>query len=232
MFMVNMDDARIAYYELNGLQFEILVDPDLALEIKQGHKQVSNNLSKLLASEEIYKNAKSGDRVSEKALQDNFGTTELEIIVDTILKKGHLDLTTEQKRKLAEQKRKELIDYIVRNSINPLTKAPHPYNRVEAALETSKIVIDSQRPLDVQMDKIIEKVSMILPMDFKKFKFKVSVPLEFAGKVNGIINKYEILERKWSSSFEFVANVPAGEKDSFMNTISGLTKGQAVYDSI
>lgn len=229
--MVNVDDARIASYESNGQKFEILVDPDLALEIKQGNKDVSNSLSKLLASDEVYKNAKSGERVSEKSLQEHFGTTELAKIVEFILKKGHLDLTTEQKRKLAEMKRKEVVDYIVRNSTNPVTKAPHTYTRVESALETAKIQVDPQRPVDQQIDRIIEKLTEILPMDFKKVTFKATIPIQYAGKINSIINKYEILDRKWeASAFVFTAKVPAGEKDSFMNIISGLTKGQAVYD--
>ena len=229
--MVNIDDARVASYDINGLHFEILVDPDLALEINQGNKDLSNNLSKLLASDEVYKNSRSGDRVSEKQLLDNFGTTELVVVVDVILKKGRLDLTTEQKRKLAEQKRKEVISYIVRNSINPVTKTPHTYTRVESALDATKLVVDSQKPIELQMDKIIAKMSEILPMDFKMFTFKVTVPIQFAGKINGIINKYEVIERKWeSSAFHFSAKVPAGEKDGFLNTVSGLTKGQAVFD--
>ena len=230
--MVTLDDARVASYELNNQHFEILVDPDLALEIKQGHKDVANSLSKLLASDDVFKNAKAGDRTSEKALQDCFGTTDLAIVVDKILKHGHLDLTTEQKRKLAESKRKEVIDYIVRNSINPMTKTPHTAIRVENALDSAKINVDIQRPLDQQMEKIIEKVSMILPMDFKMFVFKVIIPIQFAGKINGIINKYDVVERKWeASAFRFTAKVPAGEKDSFMNTISGLTKGQSVFET-
>jgi len=229
--MVNIDDARVASYEDKGQKFEILVDPDLALEIKQGNKDLLNNLSKLLASDEVYKNAKSGERVSEKALQEHFGTQDLVKIVDAILKKGHLDLTTEQKRKLAEMKRKEVIDYIVRNSTNPVTKTPHTYQRVENALETAKIQIDMQRSIDQQIDKIIDKLTEILPMDFKKVTFKATIPIQYAGKINSIINKYEIVDRKWeTSAFVFTANVPAGEKDSFMNTISGLTKGQAIYD--
>ncbi|PIU22432.1 MAG: ribosome assembly factor SBDS [Candidatus Diapherotrites archaeon CG08_land_8_20_14_0_20_30_16] len=229
--MVNIDDARIASYDDKGTHFEILVDPDLALEIKNGNKELANNLSRLLATDEIYKDSRKGDRVSEKVLQDHFGTVDLLQVVDAILKKGHLDLTTEQKRKLAEAKRKELIDYIVRNSINPMNKAPYPFQRVESALEIAKITIDSQKSIESQIDKIIEKLSIVLPMDFKKYVFKVNVPIQYAGRVNGIINKYEILERKWEpASFHFTAKVPAGEKDSFLNTISGLTKGQCVFE--
>lgn len=228
--MVNVDDARVASLETKTHKFEILVDPDLALEIKLGFKEVKNNLSNLLAVEEVYKNAKSGDSISEAALKEQFGTLELEIIVDEILKKGNLDLTTEQKRKLAEAKRKELIDYIVKNSINPITKLPHPVLRVENALEEGKIVIDSQKSIKSQIDKILEKLSEILPMDFKKIIIKVNVPLDYAGKVNGIINKYEVLERKWSNVFSFTVDLPAGEKELFMNSISGLTKGTAEYE--
>jgi len=229
--MVNIDDARIASYDDKGMHFEILVDPELALEIKNGTKELSNNLNRLLATDEVYKDARKGERVSEKLLQEHFGSTDLLKITEIILKKGHLDLTTEQKRRLLEAKKKELIDYIVRNSINPITKAPHTPQRVESALENAKIVVDPQKPIESQIDKIIEKLSVVLPMDFKMFVFKVTVPIEYAGKVNGVINKYEILERKWdSNSFRFTAKIPAGEKDAFLNLISGLTKGQSVFE--
>lgn len=229
--MVSMDDARIASYEEAGQHFEIFVDPNLALEIRKGTKDVANNLGKLLAVEEVYKNARAGDRASEKALQNAFGTTDLAKIVDTILRKGHLDLTTDQKRKLCEEKRKEFIDYIVRNSINPITKAPHTPQRVETALDSTKIMIDIQKPLDSQIDKIVEKMSVFLPMDFKKFTCRVKIPVAHAGKLSGLINKFEISDRKWESDyFYFVAKVPAGEKDKFFGMISGLTKGTAQFE--
>jgi ribosome maturation protein SDO1 len=228
--MVNVDDARIASLETKNHKFEILVEPDLALEIKQGFKEVKNNLSKLLAVEEVYKNARSGDQVSETALKEEFGTLDLETIVDEILKKGNLDLTTEQKRRLAESKRKELIDYIVKNSINPVTKAPHTYTRVESALETAKIVLDPQKPIKYQIDKIVDKLNEILPLDFKKYIVKAYIPVQYAGKVNSMINKYEVLERKWANEFYFAANVPAGEKDAFLNMISNLTKGASRFE--
>ncbi len=228
--MVNIDDARIASYSEDGYNFEILVDPDLALDIKLGNLPLENNLSKLLAIDEIYKNSNTGEKASEKSVELIFKTNDLKKIVEIILLKGHLDLTTEQKRKLALLKRKELIDYIVKNSINPITKLPHPVLRVENALEEGKIVIDSQKSIKSQIDKILEKLSEILPMDFKKIIIKVNVPLDYAGKVNGIINKYEVLERKWSNVFSFTVDLPAGEKELFMNSISGLTKGTAEYE--
>ncbi len=228
--MVNVDDARVASLETKTHKFEILVDPDLALEIKLGFKEVKNNLSNLLAVEEVYKNAKSGDSISEAALKEQFGTLELEIIVDEILKKGNLDLTTEQKRKLAEAKRKELIDYIVKNSINPVTKAPHTFSRVESAIESAKINLDPQKPIKYQIDKIVEKLNEILPLDFKKYVVKAYIPIQYAGKINSMISKYEILERKWSNEYYFSANIPAGEKDAFLNMISNLTKGTSRFE--
>lgn len=228
--MVSLDNARVASYDVNGEHFEILVDPDLALDIKEGKQTLEYKLGKLLASDEIYKKASSGDRASDGNVKTAFGTNDLEKIVGVILKHGHLDLTTGQKRKLAEQRRKEIIEYIVRNSYNPATKTPHTYQRVESALETAKVHIDVLRPVEQQIDKIVAKMSEVLPIDFKKYKIRVSVPLQFGGKMNSVIGRFDVLERNWGSTFDFVVSIPAGEKDSFMNTISGLTKGQATFD--
>lgn len=226
--MVDIDKARVVSYENKGLTFEIYVDADLALAVRGGEKDLDHVYGDLLAVEEVYKDAKKGDKVGPKALLDEFGTSELKEIVEQILHKGRLDLTTEQKRKVLESKKKEVVAYIVKNAINPIIKAPLTVSSVEAALEKSRVDIDINKKIEKQIDAIIEKLKPILPMSFHVDVYRVFVPVANAGKVQGVITKYEVIDRKWDAEyFVCTVKVPAGLKDGFLSTISGLTQGKA-----
>ncbi len=226
--MVDIDKARVVNYENKGLCFEIYVDADLALAVREGEKEFDHVYNDLLAVEEIYKDAKKGERIGPKALEDEFGTTDTKSIAKEILLKGRLDLTTEQKRRLMESRKKELIAYIVRNAINPITKAPHTPTSVETAIDKARIEIDLNKKIERQIDGIIEKIKPHLPMSFQTTLYKVYIPVSNAGKLTGVLNKYEVLERKWDAEYLIcLIKVPAGLKDGFLSTVSGLTQGKA-----
>ena len=58
--MVSLDDAVTARLERGGARYEILVDPELVQTWKEDPESVE--LSELLAAEEIWSDAKAGDR--------------------------------------------------------------------------------------------------------------------------------------------------------------------------
>src|SRR5689334_4333729 len=120
-------------------KFEILVKPDHALEYKLGKR---TDLSTVLISDEIYSDASKGSRVSAEKLNKYFKTTNSNEIIKQILSKGELNLTTDQRRKMVEEKRKQIIQYINKNYVDPKTKLPHPVQRIENGLENIRVVID------------------------------------------------------------------------------------------
>ncbi len=72
--MVSLDKAVIARLRKGGEEFEVLVDPYLARDLKEG-KEV--NFEELLAAEEIFKDAKKGERASADELRKAFGTDDI-----------------------------------------------------------------------------------------------------------------------------------------------------------
>ena len=89
--------------------FEILVKPQKALDYRNGK---ISGITEVLAAEIIFSDANKGTKVSEEAKHKAFGTTDSLEIADLILKKGTLQLTTEQRRKMVEDKRRQVIDFI------------------------------------------------------------------------------------------------------------------------
>jgi len=100
--MVTLENAVVARFSYKEKKFELLVDPEKALELRSGKKIP---LDDLLATNEVFKDAKKGDRVSEKELKEAFGTDDLQTVVEDIVKKGVIQLTTDQRRRLLRIRR-------------------------------------------------------------------------------------------------------------------------------
>ena len=138
--MVSLDDAVLARLEKGGSRYEILVDPELVDEWKKDHASVS--LDDLLATDEIWNDARSGDRPTTDALESVFGSTDLLICVEKILIEGNIQLTTVQRKNLIAEKRTKIIHQIATTATDPRTKLPHPKTRIELALDEIKFSID------------------------------------------------------------------------------------------
>ena len=134
--MVSLDSAVLARWEYGGKRYEILVDPDLVETFRQDPSGV--NMDDFLATDEVWHDAKGGDRPTEEAIESTFGTQEIDQIAAIILEKGNIQLTTNQRKEMVEQKRQLIIQEIHSTAIDPKSKSPHSKTRIELALEESR----------------------------------------------------------------------------------------------
>ncbi|HZL23832.1 MAG TPA: ribosome assembly factor SBDS, partial [Nitrososphaeraceae archaeon] len=102
-----MTDSKFSIVRLilNADKFEILVKPDPALDYKLGKKV---DISNILVSDEIYSDANKGTRVPNEKLIKNFKTTDQIEIAKHILEHGDVNLTTDQRRRMVEEKKKQI----------------------------------------------------------------------------------------------------------------------------
>jgi ribosome maturation protein SDO1 len=221
----------VAKYSQDGENFEIIVDSELAYEFLQNKKK---DLRNVLAVEEIYKNAKTGERQSEEKIRKIFGTTDVYKVAEVILRKGEVPITTEQRRKMVEEKRKRIIEIISKNSIDPRTNAPHPPQRIERALEEAKVNIDPFKSSEEQVESIVKELSKILPLKFAKAKIEIIIPSIYVPKSFGFLKNFEIVEQNYQSdgSLRVVVEFPAGMKGEFFEKLNKLTKGEAIVKEL
>lgn len=226
--MVTLDDAVVARYESHGKRFEILVDPDVAIKFKEDPGSAHVNLDAILAAEHVFEDAAQGDRASDQALEQVFGTTDMESIVDTILREGDLQLTTDQRKEMREQKRRAIVERIVRNAINPQMDAPHPPKRIENAMEEANIHIDPFEGVDRQFDDVVDALRPLIPLSFETVRIAVHVPAEKAGATYGFLKDFsDPIKEEWQNDGSLVAVVemPAGQRDEFFDRLNSRTHG-------
>ncbi len=209
----------------NGEKFEILVKPEPALDYKTG-KPIG--LSQILVIEEIYSDAGKGTHASSEKLEKAFGTNDALKIAEEIMKHGELQLTTDQRRQLVEDKRKQVIAFIRRNCIDPRSGTPHPPIRIEQAMNQVKYSIDPFKNADEQAKDLIEELRAIIPIKMEQMRVGVKVLAEFSAKGYGAIKNFGTITREeWQADGTLVAVVemPAGLYGPFVERLGKITQG-------
>ncbi|HUY70281.1 MAG TPA: ribosome assembly factor SBDS [Candidatus Baltobacteraceae bacterium] len=217
----------IAKIKRNGDEFEIFVNSDLAYEYITGKR---SDPMVVLEVEEVFKDARKGDRPAEDKIKKAFGTTDIAKIAEIILKQGEVPITTEQRVRLIEEKRKQIVEIIAKNSIDPRTNAPNPPLRVENAMREAKVAIDPFKSPSDQIEDIVKKITLIMPIKFSVAKVEVTIPAEFANRSFGTLKKYGMKSDQWlgDGSLQAILEFPAGMQSEVFDKINSATQGRAI----
>jgi ribosome maturation protein SDO1 len=213
---------------LEGDKFELIVKPDPALEYKLGKR---SDLSSVLVSDEIYSDANKGSRASSEKLMKHFKTIDATEVAKQIIAKGELNLTTDQRRKMVEEKRKQIVQYINRSFVDPKTHLPHPVVRIEAAMDEARVSIDPFKRSEDQAKIVIEGLRKILPLKSETVRLTVTVPPQFSAQSFNILKSAgDFKGEEWLSdgSLRVIVEMNAGLKAQFLDRLGSISKGSAV----
>jgi ribosome maturation protein SDO1 len=221
------DRYTVARIARDGEHFEILVKPQLALDYRMGKKAA---MSEILAIDTIFTDANKGTKASEEKLKKAFGTFDAIVIAETILSKGQLQLTTDQRRQLTEAKRKQIIAFISHNCVDPKTNMPHPPIRIEQAMERIHYSIDPFKEAEEQAKDIIKLLRPILPIKMENVNVEIRIPTEHAARAYGVVKGYGTMKKdEWRAdgSWHGVIEMPAGAYAPLLEKLGEITRGTA-----
>lgn len=216
--MVSLDDAVVARLERSGSRFEILVDPDLAQKWKKDHESVS--MEEVLAVEEVWSDSRQGDRPNETDLMKAFETCDVLICAAKILEKGSIQLTTQQRKMMTEEKRKQIVHAIASTATDPKTKSPHPRTRIENALDESRFSVDPFLSVERQVEDAIKVLRPLIPLQFVTVRMAFRIPGADYGGVLGVLR--DLVEREeWLSNGDWacVVTCPGGMKHDLVDRV-------------
>lgn len=225
-----MTDVTVVRYSYEGEKFEILVKPDPALEYKLGKRK---DLSSVLVSDEIYTDSNKGTRASSDKLLKAFKTEDPAVIAEAIMKKGDLNLTTDQRRKMIEEKKKQLVGYIAKTYVDPRSHLPHPVLRIEQAMKDARISIDPQKSVDDQVKDIVEKIRTVIPLKSENLSLEITIPAQYAAQSYSVLKSFGTLKKEeWQSngSLKAILEIPAGARPNVIDRLGSVTKGTATVE--
>ena len=222
-----IDKFTVARLVLDGDKFELLVKPDPALEYKMGKR---SDISGALVSDEIYSDANKGSRASSEKMMKHFKTTDSADVAKQILARGELNLTTDQRRKMVEEKKRQIVQFINRSFVDPKTHLPHPVVRIEAAMEEARVPIDPFRKVEDQAKTLVDALRKILPLRSETAKLTVTVPPQFAAQSYSVLKSIgDLKSEEWlaDGSLKAVLDMNASIRGQFLDRLGAVTKGSA-----
>ncbi len=222
-----MPDVTVVKYSFEGVKFEILVKPDPALDFKLGKKK---DISSVLVSDEIYTDSSKGTRASTEKLLKAFKTDDAAVIAEKILQKGDLNLTTDQRRKMIEEKRKQIVQFIAKTYVDPRSHLPHPPLRIEQAMKDARTSIDPQKNADDQIKDIVEQLRSIIPLKSENLDLEIIIPAQYAAKSYSVLKSTGTLKKEdWlaNGSLKAILEIPAAARPNVIDRLGSITKGTA-----
>lgn len=214
-----------ARLERGGETFEILVKPQAMEKIRAGEPV---DLGEVVAIDAIFRDVKKGLRASEEKMKELFGTSDALKVAEIVINSGEIQLSTEQRRTLLEQKRKRIVAHISANAVNPQTGTPHPPQRIELAMEEAKVRIDAFRSVEQQVAQVIDALRPLIPIRMEKVRIAIKLLPSDAGRSYGEIRSYgTVLKDEWQTdgSWIGVVEIPAGLQGEFLDRLNERTHG-------
>lgn len=208
--------------------FEVVINMEKALAFKKGEGSSSD----FLESDNIFTDSKKGFVAGSEDLEKAFGTKDIDQIAEKIVKSGEILVNQEHRSGEQEQKFKQVIDFLVRNSVDPQSGNPHTPERIESALKESGINIKDV-PVENQINEIVSQLSKILPIKIQTKKVKITIPAIHTGKAYGAVSQYKEKEN-WleNGDLEIIVNVPTGAIMDFYDKLNSVTHGSALTEEI
>ncbi|HIG51878.1 ribosome assembly factor SBDS [Candidatus Parvarchaeota archaeon] len=210
----------LARIKLKNKNFEISVDLDEALKVKDG----TGNVSSALNSNSVYYDLKKGTVVSLSDLKDSFGTDDIYQIAERIMKNGEIQKNQEYRESERDEKIKQVISLIIQNSSDQHGR-PFTEERIKKAMEEIHYNFDN-RPAEQQMTDLVNELKKIIPIKIEVKRIKIVIPASFTGQVYGLISSYKETE-EWldNGDLEVILNIPAGIQIDFYEKLNSITHG-------
>ncbi len=227
-----MVDVTVVRYSFEGEKFEILVKPDPALDYKLGKKK---DVSAVLVSDEIYTDSGKGTKPGNEKLLKAFKTEDQTEIAQIILQKGVLNLTTDQRRKMIDEKKKQIVHFIVKTYVDPKSHLPHPPIRVEQAMKDARVSVDPQKSVDEQMQDIVEKLRSIIALKSENLQLEIIIPAQYASQSYAVLKSVGSLKQEeWQNngSLKAILEIPAAARPNVIDKLGSITKGSASVEVI
>ncbi|MFX1364716.1 MAG: ribosome assembly factor SBDS [Promethearchaeota archaeon] len=249
---IDLGGYIIGRIENSGRAFEMLMDPEKAWEakkiireeintrLKEGEEKSRLTVEDLLNDRKIdlelifesftvFEDLRRGKKATDGDMEAVFNTTEGMTIAAHILLDGEIHWTKAQREEEMQKKLKQIINIISKNAINPQNKKPHPYQRIEKAIEEANVKIDLMRNAEEQVEDVVKSIRAIIPIRIEQVEMAIKIPSAFTAKGYNIVAQYvQIKKEEWQSdgSWVSVVSLPAGLQMELIDKLNKLTHGR------
>ncbi len=228
--MVRVDEAFELRYRKKGQQLEVLVDFDKLNEFKKSPDKVS--VYDVLADTKIFKDQKKGDIASDNFLLEIFQGKSEEEILKEILLKGECQIPTAFLNKLREEKKMQVINYIVENATNPQTKGKYTPTMIESEVNKLRFNFDPNISFQNQAEDVIKLLKKVMPISMERIILEIKIPGQYCGAFYGPFRRYGKVTKEYfdrESNLRLHIEISESQVDEVASYIKNHSNGEGEY---
>jgi ribosome maturation protein SDO1 len=187
------------------------------------------DLELIFESFTVFEDLRRGRKATDGDMEVVFDTTDGRRIAGQILINGEMHWTKTQRNEERNKKLKQIITIISKNAINPQNKKPHPYQRIEKAIEEANVNIDLMKNAEELVDDVVKSIRTIIPIRMEQVEMAIKLPSSFTAKGYNIVAQLaQIKKEEWQSdgSWVSVVSLPAGLQMELIDKLNKLTHGR------
>ncbi len=216
-------EFSVARLHKDGKTYEVIVDCEKALQVKEGKADVSD----ALLVEKIFKDARKGD--VQGNLKEAFGTDNVLEIAKEIILKGEIQLTEEYRHKVLEEKKNKIISIITSKASDPVTHYPIPRQRIELGMEKAGFKVNFEKSINEQVKELMENLKKVMPITFNEIIVTINSPVQFSGQTYSLAKgSGEIIEQNYlpDGSLLLKVKLAPGRLKELSDRLEELSHGQ------
>lgn len=145
-------------------------------KVQDYRKGIEKDIDEVLQIHQVFLNVSKGQTAPHDELQKAFGTTDQDVIIMEILKKGEIQLHEKERQQENEKLHTEILTIISAKCINPKSKKRYPPTMIEKALKELKFNFSNSRNAKSKALDAIKLLleSQLIPIARAKMKVKVT----------------------------------------------------------
>ncbi|MBE5729074.1 ribosome assembly factor SBDS [Candidatus Parvarchaeota archaeon] len=217
-----VEDKVIAKLQIKDKRFEIWVDCDKAMDIKNGK---SNDIESALLVDKVFKDAKKGEVAGN--LKDHLKTDDVYQAALKIIKEGEVQVSAAYREKQIGALKNRIIDEIVSTAIDATNNLPIPRKRIELALEQVHYNFDLKKPEKMQVEELIGKLKSILPLKIGEFSYITEVDPQYSSVVLSAVKRFAKVKGSdlEGAKIRVEFTVSPKDRDMLLSKLKELTHG-------
>jgi ribosome maturation protein SDO1 len=220
-----MEDRVVARLQIKDKRFEIFVDCEKAMSIKEGK---SNDIASALLVDKIFKDVKTGEVAGN--LNQVFGTEDVNKIALEIIRKGEVQVSSAYRERQISMLKNRIIDSISSMAIDSTTNLPIPRKRIELAMAEVHQNFDITKPEKEQTEELLLKLKKILPIRLGEFSYTADIPIQYANEAMLYLKRLASIKSntRTDSGISVDFSVKAGNEGELLSKLKGATHGNIV----
>ena len=132
-----------------------------------------------------------------------------------------------------DDKKKQIVEFIVKTYVDPRTHLPHPPLRIELAMKDGRVSIDPQKNVEMQVNDIVDKLRSIIALKSENLQLEIIIPAQYASQSYSVLKSVGSLKKEeWQNngSLKAILEIPAAARPNVIDRLGSITKGSATVE--